>query len=201
MTVANWIHPIHPSMKYTCYISRNPTTLFHSVWGRAREVFINGMLQKLRSAAFTSASFPRPCRSNQYSKVPCYYTFRVHLHTKCHCGYKFPWKRTCVRRPFFFTFYLVFMHLLRKKSSEWFHSKIRQNWKRRKTKVCLNEYFYEYQTPAFYVNEIPLKKVGKIFRCLIYIVKMTQRSYFPFTINMFLQKHLPGNDRCVCVCV
>ncbi|KAM7402601.1 hypothetical protein PAMP_017825 [Pampus punctatissimus] len=29
--MANWIHPIHPSMKYTCYISENQTTLFHSV--------------------------------------------------------------------------------------------------------------------------------------------------------------------------
>lgn len=30
MTTANWSHPVHPSMKYTRYISRKQTTLFHS---------------------------------------------------------------------------------------------------------------------------------------------------------------------------
>lgn len=34
MTMANWIHSIHPSMRHGCYISENETTLFHSAQGR-----------------------------------------------------------------------------------------------------------------------------------------------------------------------
>lgn len=36
--------------------------------------------------------------------------------------------------------------------------------------VCM-KHLHQYQTPACYVNAIPLQRVGKNFRALIYIVK------------------------------
>lgn len=47
----------------------------------------------------------------------------------------------------------------------------------------------QYQPPACYVNEIPLKRVGKKFEMAHLHCQMTQHSYFPFTIKLFLQKH------------
>lgn len=58
MTMANWLHPVHPSMKYSCYISETQMTLFHLVQAarhrRSRKVCHNEMLQELRRGEFTT---------------------------------------------------------------------------------------------------------------------------------------------------
>lgn len=70
-----------------------------------------GWLQKLGVFIFYNtfrrASFLRPCLSNQYSKVPGNYTFRFHLHAKCHCARELQRQKSFLSESGSLLFYLI----------------------------------------------------------------------------------------------
>lgn len=130
-------------------------------------------------AAVTSASFPLcPCLFDRYSKVPCNYTFRIHLHAKWSPG---PSDRNRKKKEKSFRFWtnfslsslLIISVLLGSTSCWWSNASWKKTTRNKQRKINkkwikagkrgLNTFTWEPKhSPVIQIKSL-FKRVGKIF--------------------------------------